>query len=297
MTYRIKFKRPLAKERRRIALEQIDEALTELERGPLDVGEYIHQLRVKMKKLRALVRLYRFENEKWYRSENNWFRTFAQEFAGPRDADVAVHTCEAILNRCQESKTAFEFQPIMSLLERARDREFESDSSATDLERIRELLSQSRTRVLEWPVKKLKADIVVNSFARTYSRGWKAQQHCEITPHPEAWHEWRKRVKYQRYQWELLQGLWPKMTNLIRHELHRLSDLLGEVHDLTEFVNTLERLDIEDARAKQKLIALARRRTEHVRGSALPLGQKLFAERENCVKARVGAWVAIACNR
>ena len=297
MSYRIKPTQALAKERRRIALEQIDEAIKELDSGVVDTRDYIHDVRVRMKKLRALLRLYRTADKDFFQQENAWFRDLAQALAGPRDADVAVHTCNAILERSKVELEGFEFEDILSNLHKARRLEFNADASTSDLHRLRDLLCESRIRIDNGSVKKLKPNIVVNGFGMTYARGRKALKRSLRDPRPEAWHEWRKRVKYQRYQWELLRSLWPEMVNPRRHELHRLSDFLGENQDLNEFVRRIQGMDTQDTASKEKITALAKQRSEEVRRSALPLGRKLFAEKETCVKARVKTLFLIASGK
>lgn len=297
MSYRIDLTHSLEKERTRIALAQIDKAIRELDNGLLDTREYIHQVRVRMKKLRALLRLYRFADEDWYQRENQWFRELAQEYAGPRDADVAVDTCNNIIKYFEEQVLDLEYDSILKQLDTARSIEFKTGVSTSDLRRLRKLLCESKVRIKNWPVKKLKLNVIINGFGVTYSRGRSALKCCTRDTRPEAWHEWRKRVKYQRYQWKLLQGVWPKLVNSRRHELHRLSNLLGEDHDLYEFIARIERMGIKETGSKEKIIALAKIRSNNVRSAALSLGHKLFADSNKCTKAHLKTLLLIACEK
>ena len=296
MSYRIKLTRPLAKQRRRIAREQLDKALAELNSSSFEAQHYVHQLRRRLKKLRALIRLYRFADEAWYRQENSCFRDLAQEYAGPRNADVAVHTCEAMINQAKRPIETGAFEKILAQLKEAKNLEYTAEESSLNFEQLRDSLSEARNRVNDWPTKKLDTDLVISGFGRTYTRGRSALKRVRQNPSPEAWHELRKRVKYQRYQWKLLRELWPQLVNPRRHELHRLSDLLGEEHDLTEFVRTLERLETTEIDSKQTLIILAKQRREELHCRALPLSRKLFTDKTKCVKARLKEWFVIAAS-
>ena len=294
MAYQIKPKRSLVKERRRIALEQLDKALQELDSDALDVREYVHQLRVRIKKLRALLRLFRPSNEKWFDTENAWLRDFAAQFAGPRDADVAVETFHKIVESVDGGHSAAEFNEVLGLLEQNRTRRFQEEAPDSPIPQIRTLLKEGRSRIENWPEKKMQTKVLVSGFCRTYSRGRKALQQCARDTQPEHWHEWRKRVKYQRYQWKLLQRLWPNMIKPRRHELHRLSDLLGEIHDLSEFVNILDQLSIQNSQSRDKLVTLANQRSDRARRAALPLGEKLFSAKEKCVGVQIRQLYRIA---
>src|ERR671911_3201873 len=81
---------------RRIARGRIDHALDEL-RGETDSSpsEAVHEARKDTKKLRALLRLVRYDiGEKAYRRESAAFRDAARELAGARDADVMITTLD-----------------------------------------------------------------------------------------------------------------------------------------------------------------------------------------------------------
>jgi len=78
MAFRIDFEPGLDHEIRRIALEQLDKGLSELDAADHDLHEAIHQVRKRAKKLRALLRLVRDEVSDTYDRENATLRDTAK---------------------------------------------------------------------------------------------------------------------------------------------------------------------------------------------------------------------------
>ncbi|WP_153558836.1 CHAD domain-containing protein [Roseimaritima sediminicola] len=77
MSYQIKREESLEQAVRRIACEQIDKAVAELDDPRLSRPQAVHQLRKRCKKLRGLLRLVRPAMEKTYAKENACFRDTA----------------------------------------------------------------------------------------------------------------------------------------------------------------------------------------------------------------------------
>ena len=74
---------------------------------------------------------------------------------------------------------------------------------------------------------------------KSYKRGRKAFAKTELDATPEMFHEWRKRVKYFWYHSRLLRGIWPEVMIVYIDFSKKLSDLLGDEHDLSVFRNLL----------------------------------------------------------
>jgi CHAD domain-containing protein len=60
-----------------------------------------------------------------------------------------------------------------------------------------------------------------------------------------AWHEWRKQVKYLRYQLKIVRRSWRTPLDSWRRDLNRLSDLIGLDHDLVELLQLLSRQGVD----------------------------------------------------
>jgi CHAD domain-containing protein len=121
-------------------------------------------------------------------------------------------------------------------------------------------------------------DLVRPGLEREYRRGRSALRAVRGDPSAEAVHEWRKRVKDLWYHLRLLQSAWAATMTAAADEAHALSDLLGDHHDLSVL--------IDDAREQAPgdpgladLGELAERRQAELLAEALPVGERLYAEK------------------
>jgi CHAD domain-containing protein len=96
----------------------------------------------------------------------------------------------------------------------------------------------------------------------------------------EAFHEWRKRVKVHRYHTRLLRDVWQPVLEPWREQLHALSDLLGDDHDLAVFQQTVLESDLlVDFGDRESLPPLIVTRRAELQAQAAPVGARLLAEK------------------
>ena len=104
-------------------------------------------------------------------------------------------------------------------------------------------------------------------------------------------HECRKRTKTHGYHFRLWRNLWPKQMRVWQQELGRLSERLGEEHDLAVLEPWLaEHADTSTADDVRKLPVLIATRRENLRGEALVLSERLFAARPRAFDRQISAW-------
>lgn len=118
---------------------------------------------------------------------------------------------------------------------------------------------------------------VVPGIGRTYRRGRKRMRRALRRGSDADFHEWRKEVKYLRYQ---LEALRPLQADLLGPRIARL-DILGErlglEHDLTVLIGLVEsQQDCGDDRVG--LLALLCGRRTIVRDEACPMGERVFTD-------------------
>jgi CHAD domain-containing protein len=94
-----------------------------------------------------------------------------------------------------------------------------------------EALGAVVARIDDWP---LRSDwsTVGRGISRAYRRGRDAFVEADVDPTTEHLHDWRKRVKDLWYHQRLLNDAWPELIAVQAEEAHRLSELLGDDHDL-----------------------------------------------------------------
>jgi CHAD domain-containing protein len=295
-SYRILQPDHLTEEVRRIATDQVERGLEELDGE--DPNEGIHQVRKRCKKLRALVRLVRAADEDLYQRENAAFRDTARRASHLRDDAAMVEAYEKLAATYAKHVDLASFDPVRdALVARREDAGTDVDEALTA---IRSDLEAARGRIATWELPGDGFEVLAGGLERTYRRSRKRQRDAYAEGSTGAFHEWRKRVKYHRYQVRLLQNAWPAELKARRRELHTLGELLGDDHDLAVL---RERLHAEpDEHGGTDLVAaltgLLDRRRATLQVRADHLGARLFAEKPGAFVGRVGAyWEAWAADR
>jgi CHAD domain-containing protein len=275
MAFRLKREEPLAKGVRRIAREQIDKALEELE-GP-DLETAIHVARKRFKRIRALLRLARPGlGRKLYDREDARFRDAGRPLSEVRDAGVLVTALDGLRERSGASAPGEAFEAARSALSARRDavqRDVLSEGDA--LETVSRILRKARRGVERWKVGGRDAEVVEAGLRRIYRRGRKAYRAAYRDPSDENLHEWRKRTKDLRYACELLGSLAPGLAETEGGPAGKLADYLGDDHDLAVLAGVLAE---SCGPACDALLPLIEGRRAGLRRDSFALGRLVFAE-------------------
>jgi CHAD domain-containing protein len=292
----------------RIACGQFDRITGELTDPDADWDEAIHTARKAMKRLRGMLRLVRDEvGQPAYHNENVLLRDTSRRLAPVREGFVMVRTLDrlrkaykGVLRREAFSVTR---RYLLTRQEALRRSVSEDTQLMTD---VVVTLKTARARYAAWeaertgkPSSKLAARGIRNDFAamapglaRVYRRGQRAMRQAYQDGATESFHEWRKRVKYLRYQLESLEPIWPELIAAHARRLDELGELLGDDHDLAE----LGQIVLEDAtatanqRERTLLLALIHRTRLELQYEARSLGWALYAEAPDEFVGRVGSY-------
>jgi CHAD domain-containing protein len=276
---------------RRIAAGRAESALERL-RGvsPEDeeFQEAVHGARKDLKKLRAIVRLLRDQvGERTYESQNRCYRDAARALSESRDATVKLETLAALGERVPDLPPGT-FAAWREALERDRDETLGGADATAVLESV-ELIEAGRDEIANWDLGRGSWKLIDRGLGRTYKRGRRALRQAEATPVEENFHLWRKRAKDLWYLLRILQPSWPEVLGASAEQAHRLTDLLGEHHDLAVL-----RTDLTDrsfgAADSEALAAAIAAREEELAGAALTLGRRLYAEKPKAFRARLRAY-------
>ena len=241
MTFRLDPDRPVRKEVRRVALEQLEDA-----RLATAVGD-VHAARKALKRVRAVHRLAGAK-----RKDDRLLRDAGRLLAGARDAEVLVELFDRLAPHLDAS---------VEEVERARhELRADVEAAAVDEAGAVALLDRAAKRVTRWEV-----DDVEPGVRATYREARRAMRGSESAPTGERLHEWRKDVKRHWHHCELL-------GHEARAErVHELADALGDDHDL---VVLAERLPDVPGLAER-----CATRQEELRAKAFDLGEELFGTR------------------
>ncbi len=297
MPFRFKADEPVARAVIRIAREQMARAVKELSDEGMDRHEAVHQARRRFKKVRAVLRLVRFELGEAYAAENAFFRDAGRALSEVRDAEAMVETVDRLAERFADEGQEAMLSPVReALVERRQQIADEQVELGDRIAQVVKDLEAARRRAGRWPLSAGGFDALSAGLKQTYKRGRRALAGAAEDPTPENLHEWRKRVKYHWYHACLLAGVWPPVMKGYRRAVHRLANLLGQVHDLDVLRQTLlgepERFG-RRTKLRPLLKLVDGRRAELVE-EAKPLGRRVFAEKPSAFCARMegywGAW-------
>lgn len=248
---------------RRAATAQFDHALAALARG--DAGA-AHETRKVCKKLRALLRLIRPLLGRAWLAENARLRDTGRVLSQGREALVLAETADKLFGADAG------LEPVARCI-----REWPRPETAMPFQQAGQLLETGRRCAADWPIKALSAGKLMAGLLAGYRRARRAYQRARRSPTPLALHEWRKQAKYHGYQSALLHRLWPDARNRI-DRLKKLSDLLGEHHDLHVLAMVLRR---RKADFPAERLPAARKRIRDAQAEctreALALGKLLFS--------------------
>jgi CHAD domain-containing protein len=266
---------------------------------PEKLDEAVHETRKSIKRLRALLRLYRGAlGHTLYAREDARLRDIAHSLGGARDA---VSLRES-LARLLESAPAAERSRIADhrgALEGALAGEprANEDELVARLRAARDALGALRERAPSFTVEKTGWSAIAPGFRRTYARGRQNLSRAVHRPTEKRLHVFRIDVKRHQYQLTLLEPLWPEPIKAFRQEVQRLGELLGHDHDLALLERRFEALrDKPDLAALERTFRSAAEHSHaELRRETFDLGARVYAESPGKLVARYreyfDAWV------
>jgi CHAD domain-containing protein len=279
--YRLHTGEPTPEGLRRIARGQLDRAHAELKGAPKrKLAVAVHDTRKSLKRLRAAVRLGRGAlGEGTYEQENRAFRDTGRRLAGVRDASVLIETLDELEQAVARELPSGATAGLREQLEAERKEALQSlKEDDVVIDAVVDELEDARTRTATWTFDTDGFTAVEPGLRRIYRRGRKAMNAAAEEPSTENLHEWRKRVKDLWHAEQILRTASPKKMKKLARRTHRLSDLLGDDHDLAELRDyaATHRQCFDGRGAQVALVAVIDRRRKDLQREALSLGAKLY---------------------
>ena len=290
MAYEFSPQESIAAGVRRCAGEQIDKAVRALSEDiHLDPVEAVHTARKAIKKERALLRLAQGSLPAGRLARDNArLRDIGRTLSALRDADVMVETVEGLAERFSGRLPANAFTVLRDGLLAAGAAERDVAGTAALAERAVGELTDIGVEIGGWELRGDGWGVIRKGLKRTYRRGRKAFKEAHADPTAERLHAWRKRVKDHWYHLRLLSAVCGPIVAGAAQEADRLSDLLGDDHDLAVLSERLTvgapELGPVDIDSIQPLIA---HRREQLQTDAWQAGRRLYAERPAAFERRL----------
>lgn len=293
MPYHIQDPRSLDKEIARIATEQIERAIREIDDDALERPAAIHQVRKRCKKLRAVLRLLRgpLGDDELFSRENAVFRDAARSLSGLRDAEMLIHAYDSLMEHFAGQVDRRAYANVRRQLTlRRNDIVGRQQDPEAQLATAREILENALTRVPEWAERAGEFGSIEPGLRKTYHRGCRAMKAAYRKGHPDAFHEWRKRTKYHWYHCRLLKQLWRPVMRSRAEGISLLAKTLGNEHDLSVFRETVSEMKPVDDKTFDALLSLIDCRRDELRNEIRPLGECVFAEKTKHLARRFRAY-------
>ena len=163
--------------------------------------------------------------------------------------------------------------------------------------RISGAMDRAEARMERWPIDQFSFSDVAESLTDGYRRARRAIPDDWRTVSVIDLHELRQRVVAHRYQMEIVEPLWPRLSRAWVREAQKLRGRLGKVQDL-EVVALYAEPNQPLARWRSRLQSvLKRRQADHVT-DAQRIAGRLFSEKPKAFRDRLEAmWNNAAASR
>jgi CHAD domain-containing protein len=244
------------------ALHGLDDAIATLSTSQHD--QAVHAARRATKRVRAALRLLReCLGPQVYHRQNRRVRDAARPLAAVRDACVL-----------RESLRAMPAQSAALL--RGLDAEYRRERTQVERQGARAAaarLEMIRGQLAEMPAFNSEAASAVAGLRKSYKKGRNTCSQARSRKN-EVLHEWRKQTKYLLNQLELLSTTFNVKVKKLQRRAERLTDILGDDHDLVVLLSKLRRYDAPNRQLRKHI----KKRRDKLQEQALRFGKKLYRQ-------------------
>ena len=260
---------------RRIAIEQLDLLRHHLSPAAPDPNESVHEARRALRRLRALLVLFRDELGAAYEGARAPYRACTQALSKQRDAQALVEALRRAREAHPGALPASLYRELDARLRQRRDRRLAT--TGPDRPAMRRVLSRARRQLDAW-TSRASIELLRHGLKRRYRRGREALSRADHRDLIEATHELRRRSRELGLHYQLLQSLFPGLTRSGIRRAHKLAALLGRERELRQLRQALRRMTHDSKRQPTVARLLARLETERARRheEALGLARRVY---------------------
>ncbi len=254
----------------------------------------VHELRKNIKKIRGMLRLVRHEiGKKKYGKLNAYYRETAAVIAVLRDDTSQIELLQGMRDSVKSPQVYRSISRAIKQVEAKRKKEFtrfyDSDKQFEINQSLKEKVSvYDSLKIVGNP-----KEFILKGVKKTYCKARRALEATEIVGSKEVYHDLRKQVKYLMYHlMTISNSLTPELKTYIT-ELNRLSDYLGNLHDLDLFNDHIKegKLIILDKIKRQTMLKYIYRRRAYLKRNIHKMGDVLFDESSGSFSVKVyDAW-------
>jgi CHAD domain-containing protein len=253
----------------------------------------IHDVRKRIKEIRALLRLVRFALGPQFDEENSWYGDAARELSASRDAAALIGAIDKLRAHTTDRAARRRIRHVALALRRANP---DDPSLQERIDRLLAAMSDARTRLESWPPLPDRFRMIGEGLRRSFRDGRRALRAARDDGSPEAFHELRKRAKDHCHHAQLLRRVWPEVMKAHADVLEELSDALGDHHDLIVLRQTLKedpKAYGDEAALRATFSAIEKRRGK-LEKKSLAICSHAYAERAAQWSGRIRAYWHVA---
>jgi CHAD domain-containing protein len=285
--FRLKSGQSVSNEIRRIVLQQLDRATSELTSiGDPESDEAIHDARRRVKKIRAIIRLVRPVLGKEHRADPE-LRRVSKLLAPVADGQGVIDTLNQLLKRYRRELPAKTAEAIRAdLIDRGRRIDTQASKDGV-LEKAQMTLRAERQRVKRWKINADGFRAVAPGLKASVRRARAAMVDAWLHPTASHHHTWRRHVKNHWFHVRLLGARCGYQLQSYQRQLEALDGILGEYHNLV----LLHEVLVSDTALPQKEVArclsIVERYQRALRRHAHVLGIRIYSEKPRRFVRRV----------
>ena len=280
MSLRLRRDAPIASEVRRLVLQQLEAAISELRAvGDPSSDEAIHDARRRVKKIRAVIRLVRPALDKTSRAIDRDLKEVSRMLAPVADGQGIIETLDQIAHRYRKLLPTRAVRSIRAGL-RERSTRIDREANARGIIRMAAAtLREERRRVRCWAIHGDGFGSIAPGLEESYRRARKGMILAWSKPKGHHYHAWRRYVKDHWFHVRLVEENCGNQLLPYQRRLEALDGVLGEDHNLVILRKVLGVDGYASRRETARCLRVFSRYQRLLRHHAETLGVRLYGEK------------------
>lgn len=283
MAFRFDARQPADEEVRRVVTDRLVQAEASLASG---TPKGVHETRKRLKELRALLRLLQGAlGKRAFASRNRRLRDLGRELSSLRDSAALVESWDKL---GESDRKRFASPAMKRVRQRLQERADQQIAAASGHPELLQELATLREDVAGWKLAGQSFALFARGLEDHYKAGRQALKTARDKPTDDTLHDWRKRVKDHWYHTQLLTAAWPTEFKTRQKNLKRLSEYLGDDHDLAvmQLLLTSEPILFGASNTRQAIAESLVLQRERLQAKAFSLGLRLYLDKPTVLAER-----------
>ncbi|MCE5345031.1 MAG: CHAD domain-containing protein [Bacteroidales bacterium] len=247
----------------------------------------IHDIRVLMKKSRAIMKLAASQlNKEYFERDLHELREVGRILRSWREASVhrkilkdlrKVHP--DILSKLKDN------EKLVALMKKTESFQELPEEKKEDQTKINSILTKAGYRLRFQSMNTIDPHLLYREFELTYAHVVDLFMTCRNRPRPKNLHEFRKKAKDFLYQLNFFRPLNPPVVKALEKKLDSMTQNLGKFNDLAQLIKTLDYKypDCANQPFMDELIVMIRQKQDRYLGKVWPFAYDIFCPGQKLV--------------